>query len=187
MSVIYYDLETTDRFTTSQIVGLGAIDDKGNEFHRYIIPTCNINFVASKIHGIKKIGDKLFCNGQEIEDAIGPNEALKEFVEWLEERKCRYLVAHNNFKFDKHVLQHNLNLFGLVALPDLKHEDSMEFVKKEFPELKSKTLKKCLDYFCGKTQSEPHDALDDAKAVKDICKEAAKRLGYNSFKAFLEQ
>ena len=187
MSVVYFDLETTNRFTTSQIVGLGAIDDQGNEFHRHIIPTCAINFMASKIHGITKVGDGLFFKGEEIEDAMDdPGKALEEFMAWLEERNCKYLVAHNNYKFDRHVLRHNLSQFGVEESKNLHYKDSMEFVK-EFKDLKSKALKNCLQYFCGQAQKEPHDALDDAKACKNICEIGAKKLGHENFKEYLEQ
>ena len=187
MSVVYFDLETTDRFTYSQIVGLGAVDDQDNEFHCHIIPTCPINFIASKIHGITKGGDRIVYKGEEIEDAMDdPGKALEEFMAWLEERKCKYLVAHNNFKFDRHVLRHNLSHFGVEEPKNLKYKDSMEFVK-EFKDLKSKALKNCLQYFCGQAQKEPHDALNDAKACKNICETGAKKLGHENFKEYLEQ
>ena len=93
----------------------------------------------------------------------GPGKALEEFMTWLEERNCEYLVTHYNFKFDQHVLRNNLTKFGVEELNNLKHKDSMEFVK-EFNDLRSKSLKNCLQYFCGQTQKEPHNAFDDAKA-----------------------
>ena len=76
MSVVYFDLETTDKLTTSQIVGLGAVAG-ADAFHRHILPTCPINFIASKIHGITKVGDRIFYKGEEIEDAMDdPGKAL---------------------------------------------------------------------------------------------------------------
>ena len=186
MSIVYFDLETTDCKTNCQIVGLGAIDDKDNEFHRHLIPTCPINFYASKIHGITKLGDGLFLKGELIEDAMEPSIALEEFMHWLEERKCKYLVAHNCNKFDKHVLKHNLSQFGVEEGRGWQYKDSMEFVKL-FPDLRSKSLKNCLQYFCGESQVEPHNALDDAKACKNICEAGAKKLGHKNFKKYLKQ
>ena len=115
-----------------------------------------------------------------------PGKALEEFMAWLEERNCKYLVAHNNYKFDRHVLRHNLSQFGVEESKNLHYKDSMEFVK-EFKDLKSKALKNCLQYFCGQAQKEPHDALDDAKAFKNICEIGAKKLGHENFKEYLEQ
>ena len=78
--------------------------------------------------------------------------------------------------------------------------------------LPSITLKNSLQYLCGKEQNNSgiftdffikkscilisrnlfdyfsvgqHDGLDDAYAVKDICNEASKRLGYSNYRNYL--
>ena len=65
------------------------------------------------------------------------------------------------------------------------NRDSLEFVRNEF-NLASNTLASCLKHFCGRVQEEPHDALADSIACKDVCEAAAKQLGFLSFDQYLE-
>ena len=62
---------------------------------------------------------------------------------------------------------------------------AFEFVQNEF-KLALNTLAFCLKYFCGRVQEEPHDALADSIACKDVCEAAAKQLGFLSFDQYLE-
>ena len=184
-STVFYDLETTG-FGQAQIVGLGAVDNIGNTFHRYIIPTCSITPGASKVHGITKVKNELFIHGQKIQDSVHPNEGLEDFIEWIDELKPKYLVAHNNHQFDLKILKFNLNKFKVVKpMKKVVNKDSLEFVRNEF-KLASNTLAFCLKHFCGRVQEEPHDALADSIACKDVCEAAAKQLGFISFDQYLE-
>ena len=186
MSVVYFDFETTNLHTKSEIVGLGAVDDQGDEFHRYIIPRCPINLASSKRNGITKNGEAIFYKGVKIEDAVEPETGLEQFLNWLEGKNCKYLVAHNNSKFDKHIFKNNLKRFDFEVPEDLQYVDSIDFVKKNFPDLRSRTLGRCLEYFLGEDQNETHNALDDAKDCKRICDAGAIRLDYDNFENYLE-
>ena len=84
------------------------------------------------------------------------------------------------------ILKFNLKKFG-EKLPkkQVVNRDSLEFVRNEF-NLASNTLAFCLKHFCGRVQEEPHDALADSIACKDVCEAAAKQLGFISFDQYLE-
>ena len=130
MSVVYYDFETTGIPTTSEILCIGAVTEKGEEFKKFVIPTLDfIHPNGTFIHGLSVSEGVLYLNGNEIEDAIEPDEALEEFVTWLREQNCKYLVAHNNLKFDKHIFQNNGVKFGVEVPNDIIHKDSLVFAK----------------------------------------------------------
>ena len=202
MSVIYYDFETTGIPTTSEILCIGAVTEKGEEFKKYVIP--RVSFIhpnGTNIHGLSVSGGVLYLNAQEVEDATEPEEALEAFITWLREQNCKFLVAHNNLKYDKHIFQNQGMKFGVEVPNDVIHKDSLVFAKdsklrlpkishilliikyqfvSDFPELRKRSLDKCLDYFLGESQPKPHDALIDAKYVKKFCDVAAKRLGFEN-------
>ena len=48
-------------------------------------------------------------------------------------------------------------------------------------------LKLALKYWCNIDQKEPHTALEDAKYVKMVAQAGAKRLGYDSYSAYLDK
>ena len=119
--VIFYDLETTNfdfikenRHKDVQIVSIGAVNGKtGEEYHKYMVPTCAISPGASEINKIKKSGDGLTLRGTEVK-AGQPKEVLEDFMDWLDRQSPEpVLVAHNNYAFDAVVLKNNLKRFGV--------------------------------------------------------------------------
>ena len=145
-AIIVYDLETTGLNTsTAEIVELAAAIDPGckQAFHGYFrgqrnwgpLPVVADSFstlVLPESGAIPAAASRV--NGIYIEDLIGKPpfpEVAKQFMEWLQgwrkwcppECKGIVLVAHNNFKYDAHVLlrqmkQHGLELPDYVSLGD---------------------------------------------------------------------
>ena len=113
MTVIYYDLETTDLSKTSQIVSIGAVTEHGATFHRYLIPTCPISPRASQIHDITLEDGLLHKNGVWKRKALGQREGLQTFMDWLESKDAQCLVAHNNLRFDSIILKNSMARFGV--------------------------------------------------------------------------
>ena len=155
----------TDRMTTEhswissnaskdvQIVSIGAVNGKtGEEYHKYMVPTCAISPGASEINKIKKSGDGLTLRGTEVK-AGQPKEVLEDFMDWLDRQTMDFLVAHNNYGFDSIVLRNNLKRFGVNRQIRIsKNKDSWAFMKKlkrEFPELDFQyfRLQHCLKIF----------------------------------------
>ena len=99
-AIIFYDLETTDckpssrpRHAGVQILSIGAVNGKtGEEFMKYVLPTCEINPEAAKKNGFSKSGDELLLRGVKV-DARKPEAVLPEFLDWLERQNCKYLVS----------------------------------------------------------------------------------------------
>jgi DNA polymerase III alpha subunit (gram-positive type) len=89
MKIVYYDLETTGfNHAAVQICSIGAIY-RGQEFHRYLIPTCSIPRAATNIHGMSKVNGYLYLNGRLVEEAVPIDEGLEDFLVFLEENVCQ--------------------------------------------------------------------------------------------------
>ena len=135
--VVYFDLETTGlnhrtKHSGVQIISIGAVTSRNQKFETYILPTCPISQGSSNVHGITLDGDgDLVDKDGYVLDAQDPEDGLMDFMEWLEEVSCEYLVAHNNFRFDWIVLKKNLKRFGIdhQIMDDLVPIDSMIFAK----------------------------------------------------------
>ena len=195
--VIFYDLETTNfkkenRHKDVQIVSIGAVNGKtGEEYHKYMVPTCAISPGASEINKIKKSGDGLTLRGTEVK-AGQPKEVLEDFMDWLDRQTMDFLVAHNNYGFDSIVLRNNLKRFGVNRQIRIsKNKDSWAFMKKlkrEFPELDFQyfRLQHCLKVFSDEENPTVlHDALQDAKDCQLICDRGAKKLGFQDYAKYL--
>ena len=91
MKVIYYDLETTGldhrtRHAGVQICSLGAyFKEKNEKFMKYLIPTCNVHPMASRINGFQILDDELYKHGELLKDAVPLKRGLEEFLEFLED------------------------------------------------------------------------------------------------------
>ena len=65
--------------------------------------------------------------------------------------------------------------------------DSFDLTNHKSHETSYMKLKLALKFWCKTDQKEPHTALEDAKYVKMVTKAGAKRLGYDSYSAYLDQ
>ena len=52
------------------------------------------------------------------------------------------------------------------------------------PNLASMSLNDCLEEF-GRSQSQPHNAMEDAENLQFLCREMSKRLGYKNYQTYL--
>ena len=100
--VVYFDLETTGLNHRTQhsgvgvqIISIGAVTSRNQTFETYILPTCPISQRSSNIHRITlEDGELVDKDGYIIEEAQDPQDGLMDFMEWLEEVGCEYLVAN---------------------------------------------------------------------------------------------
>ena len=100
-----------------------------------------------------------------------------------------FQVAHNNENFDGIVLRANLKR---LKIPDrrikvgINFQCSMKILRKEHPNFKNHRLQTCLEHFCDEGEiAVTHDALQDTKDCQTICERGTKRIGYESFAAYL--
>ena len=122
MRIVFYDLETTgmshsDKHRNVQILQIGAVaEDSDDEvFDQFLLPTCEIDPAATKIHGIATgRHDGLVVNNKKVA-AVEMKLGLERFLSWLERLDDRILlVGYNSYKFDNWVLCHNLLRCGLA-------------------------------------------------------------------------
>ena len=136
MHVAYYDLETTNFPTTSEILQIAVEAENGEEFNQYMFPitTRYISRSANVVHGISVVDNELHKNGEPLPDVVLPEEGLEAFIEFLEglrenEEETILLCAHNGLRFDEKALKHNLMTNGLTLPRNVEFEDSLEILK----------------------------------------------------------
>merc|ERR1712062_448060 len=194
MSVCYYDLETTGLGQGVEIISIGATASNGPwAFQVFIQPDGPIHPNATRVHGMYKdqYGRLTDRNDRIVSTAYVERPGfqsgfagLEMFLHWLHQAECRFLVAHNNSRFDAIVLnqnlaKHQLNLKGWFN-STVNAIDSMTFVKTHFPGMRSYSLPNCMHEICNRGPLQHHDALSDAKDVQALCEEGARRLQYRS-------
>ncbi|XP_061181484.1 maternal protein exuperantia-like [Saccostrea echinata] len=114
-SRVYFDLETTGLGLSADIVQLAARCGE-TEFNQYVLPTVNINPMASKITGLTYDGTLLYKNGAAL-PAVSIEMCLSSFFDWLNTSGLKHpvLFAHNARKFDSLI-------FGRSVLDSGKEE-----------------------------------------------------------------
>ena len=133
-NIVYFDLETTGLNHPTQkgvgIVSIGAI--LGNKkFHRFMFPRYPITPRATEIHGIVKDGDKLLLNGSPISNFSSAEDGIKAFFKFIRKNSGDndvILCAHNNFGYDKKVLENHLQELN-IPMPSISFSDSMTLAK----------------------------------------------------------
>ena len=99
MSLVYYDLETTGLNPPNhegiEIISIGAIIAGSEEgYEVFIHPEGGIQPGATNLNGFYKDQSGRLRNRQgELPDAWTLKDGLTEFIGWLEEVDCRYLVS----------------------------------------------------------------------------------------------
>ena len=181
-NLIFFDLETTGLGPHTEIIQIGAVSVDGKpDFCQYILPIGSISAGASEVNGITKSGQCLYKNGQMIEEVVKPRDGLARFLQWLEYMKRRvgnrlYLVAHNGHRFDAPVLINNFLRHDVANLSDIRRlvrgfGDSMDVFNSIFGK-KQRLVTLIRHYGIRLTQS--HDALGDAKDLKEVMARAQR-------------
>jgi len=195
------------RYWIPEIISIGALYIE-DEFYIEMTPTCPINPEASKWNGYTIQSGKLFSNKngreREVDRALEPKEGLEKFVNFLKRiaadtdspsasgddnqtKEKIVLVAHNNRGFDSLVLTTNLLRFDLDLPENVMMADSYDLTNHITLETRHRKLDDALQAWCNTEQAKPHTALNDAKYVKMVTDAGAKRLGFETYSAFLEK
>lgn len=140
-----------------------------SEFSAYVIPQIPIDAGAEKATGIVFDGSKLKVKGQEV-NALTIRDALKKFLEYLENMNNVVLVAHNGRVFDFRVLSYAINKCGLdqeFVKVVKAFVDSLTVMKARHPKLPSYKQEKLAEHFSLPTYN-AHNAVDDVIALDNI-------------------
>lgn len=113
--LVVFDLETTGLGRKSDITQIAACADE-ESFQNYAIPRCNITSEASRLTGITFCRETncLFLNGKVV-SGEHIQDALLNFITFLQSKKNPVLIGHNIKSFDLHVLFNRLQDFNLFS------------------------------------------------------------------------
>ena len=193
-NVVFFDLETSGLGPHTEIAQIGAVtaDGKAN-FCQYMLPIGDISHDATEVNGITKSNQCLYKNRQRIGDVVQPSEGLASFLQWLKNVKRRvgkrlYLVAHNGHRFDAPVLINNFLRSNVANLSDIRRlvrgfGDSMDVFNSIFG--KKQRLVTLISHY-GIRQTQSHDALGDAKDLKEVMARAQRDCDVYSLLIFVK-
>lgn len=190
-NVVYFDLETTglnraNKHRDVEIVSIGAVADDGSVFHQLICPNAAIEYQATKVHGFTNSGGILCRNGRQV-SALSPEEGMEAFLDFLLQIKKKtgakvILVAHNASDFDSLVLCHNLIKTEFTGSDAIGGFICTLKIAQSFPEHGGRgmsSLNGLLQTYCGRQQSAVHDALQDARDLKEIVSRMAEHFTFS--------
>ncbi|MEM8628503.1 MAG: DUF3820 family protein [Chlamydiota bacterium] len=154
---IYYDTETTGIHPNQdRIIEIAAYDpDSAESFTRLINPGMPIPKEASNIHNIT---DSM------VENAPSFHEVGQEFATFCSGDV--YLVAHNNYAFDRPFLEEEYKRAGL-DLPPWQHVDSLPWARRFRPDLPRHSLQFLREIY-GIPANNAHRALDDVVVLHKV-------------------
>nr|XP_034320597.1 uncharacterized protein LOC105341150 isoform X2 [Crassostrea gigas] len=113
--LVVFDLETTGLGRKSDITQIAACAGE-ESFQNYVIPRCNITSEASRLTGITFCRETncMFLNGKPV-SGEHIQDALLNFITFLQSKKSPVLIGHNIKSFDLHVLFNRLQEFNLFS------------------------------------------------------------------------
>lgn len=174
-TVVFFDLETTGFDRPIRPVQIGAIDSWGeNQFDLFVHPNRSIHPKATRTNGFRLIGDELYREGEGRLETVDLEEALQTFVGWLDDLGGNIvLVAHKCLDYDAKVLLRNLEEFRIPYWETIiGFSDSLLASRCLYPEAPSHRLPAML-LEVGLREREEHDAVEDAKDCRRICRRMA--------------
>ncbi|XP_048873068.1 protein PML-like [Brienomyrus brachyistius] len=171
-TLIFFDLETTGLDVSGcDIVQLSAACGE-RTFNAYVVPRRGMGYSVSFMTGFTVEGDCLLHHGRPM-TIVPLQDALADFLTFLRGFHSPVLVAPNVLRFDAPILLRALRGFSL--------QNELERVTPGFLDtlLLSRDLPACsgvrkfslqylVEYFLGKS-FEAHDALEDSKALEQLC------------------
>ena len=167
-----YKLRLTLSFHISasdaDIIQLSAVHGE-DQFNTYIMPTKPISPAASAITHLSTSGGMLFHNGKAVA-ALGEEEALNQFLQWIEGWGRVVLFAHNGKAFDSKRIIHCLMKFHLLEkFQNSVHGfvDTLTLFKKVFPLRQKFTQESLVSDILG-IEYGAHDSLEDVKALQQL-------------------
>lgn len=163
---IYFDLETTGYqglgyfHPLHRIIQFAAITEDGDTFNSFVNPEIEIDQRSTKLHGITT---------DQVQNADRLDRVWYNFTSGINlGRRKIIMVAHNCFGFDQLMLERELKRFGLTTR-NIEFHDTEPVFRLQYPSLRSYSLGKLVKHFIPGYQFRAHDAMEDARALKDLC------------------
>jgi len=154
---IYYDTETTGtRTDKDRIIEIAAYDPMGEKsFVQFVNPGCPI---PPESTAISHITNEMVAGSPDFA-VVGA-----QFIEFCG-TDC-VLIAHNNDRFDKLILEAEAARSGLT-LPSWRYIDTIKWSRKYRPDLPSHALQSLREVY-GFAANQAHRALDDVMILYQI-------------------
>ncbi|XP_046465905.1 uncharacterized protein [Neodiprion pinetum] len=179
-NIIYFDLETSGFSKDSEILQIAA-KFENSTFSVYLHPSKSIDADASRVTGLKYVGEKLYFYSKEVA-TIAPREALISFQQFLEfSSKPCVLVAHNASFDSSHLLRYIIDYGMIESFKNIAgFSDSLTVMKKVLPERKAEKKSFNLpilarDLLNFGTSDKFHEALFDVETLVKLCDTFAKK------------
>ncbi|XP_051157864.1 uncharacterized protein LOC127279510 [Leptopilina boulardi] len=178
--IIFFDLETSGRRKTSDILQIAAkVDDK--TFSVFIQPTQPIDEEASKVNGFENVGNVLYLKGNEC-ITISMIDALLAFYEFFSKNSKGCILTAHNASFDVSFLIREIQKYSLAQeFQKIIYGfcDSLHLFRKKFPSRKGTgmfTLSKLAEDFLtnGVSPENFHEALYDVIILDQLVKSLLK-------------
>ena len=168
ITYVTFDLETGGLSRTSDVIQISAI--QGNlEFNKYITPTKPISKEASEVTKLTVKNGELHYDGIAVE-TLNCEEALGQFITFLQNIDKPVLVGHNIRTFDLLLLHHHMMKFSLwdqFLDKVCGFVDTLNVFKKEYPKRSSCNQSSLITDFMNETYA-AHNALEDVKALQRL-------------------
>ena len=169
-AVCVFDLETTSLSDICDLVQISAQTlDRECAFNCYILPVAPISPAASRVTGLTKQGNNLFCHSKLV-PSVSLTEGLEMFSNWLSSlNKQIVLVGHNIKSFDikhfkRHVKYHELDSkFDMIV----GYIDTLPLFKSLYPKLTSYSQTSLYAKIIG-GKYDAHNAIGDVKALAEL-------------------
>lgn len=170
ITYVFADIET-DTVKAYKLLQIAAITDKGQQFCVYINPQQDLPQNCTDFNGFYYHKNKLYRNGRPLPSKT-ITTALKDFMNWIQRlNNSVILVFHNGFAFDcvilaKFLVKHNIRVPNNLV----KVADTLQQIRQylKTPEIENHKLTTLAKHYNIKLEL-AHDALDDSKALKEIC------------------
>lgn len=182
--IIFYDLETTGLSSIDEdIIDISCLalkEDKNIEFQRYLNTEKEIT--NSFIHGItNEFLDNTVKNTNE--------EILEEFINFVNNhsnKKGVFLIAHNNFHFDKYFLESWFKRENKKIPDKWIFLDSLQHVKHMNYRFRSNSLANLYKGCFGRSIPDAHTSLGDVRALHLVYQElVCKKLSEVEYREML--
>lgn len=163
---IVFDFETTGlNRTTDRIIQIAAVRVKDNqivdEFNELANPGKLVSANVTKLTGI---------TNKMLEDKGTENEIVPKFINWINEARPQYFVAHNG-GFDVEFLKSACRRIGGLSMPVTSLLDTLKLARKVFPKGNKENVENHKQETLANHYSieyDAHRADEDVKALKNV-------------------
>ena len=167
---VYIDIET-DTIRANKLLQIAAVTEDNRRFTLHINPRTELPLNCTNITGLYYHRENLYKNGRLL-PSVSIKKALFAFKKWISQLNRKvHLIGHNIFAFDikiliKHFMRQRIQLPTNI---DIIY-DTLPVFRKQIKEteIKDHRLGSLAAHLKIKFEN-PHDALMDSLALKEIC------------------